>query len=109
MKTVLPDIIQDEIFCLSSRVSDVVIDHLCSDIEQFEFVIRNVTNYDCSIIIDLVRESQDSIPHTHVNLRIDRIFRIFEITAEYGDEMVLPRIGDWDGTLDYLEKLSNGI
>lgn len=101
--TVLPGAIHDEIFCLSSKTSDVVIDYLCSDIEQLGYVTRNVENYDCSIIIDFERQG------IQANLRIDRIYKTFEVVARYEDETILPRIGGWDDALDYLEKLSNGM
>jgi len=103
LKTVLPDAIHEEIFCLSSKTSDIVIDYLCADIERLGFVTRKVNNYDCSIIIDFARQG------THANLRIDRIYKTFEVVARHGDVVILPRIGGWNDILDYLQKLSNGM
>jgi hypothetical protein len=100
LKSVLPDTIQDEIFRLSSRVNDVAIDYLCSELEHFGYIVSNVQNYDCSVIIDLSNEDTD------INLRVDRIFKTFEIVAKCCDEIILPYIGDWEGVLNYLSKVS---
>ena len=109
LKTALPSTILDEIFCLSAKTNDVVIDYLCLDIEQYGYVTQNVDNYDCSIIIDLICEKYGDPSYIHANLRVDRIYKTFEVVATYGDQTILPRIGDWSGILDYLEKLSNGM
>lgn len=96
LKSVLPDTILDEIFHLSSRVNDVAIDYLCSDLEQCGYNVSDVHNFDCSIIIDL---KADGIC---ANVRIDRIFRTFEVVAKTADYTILPRNGDWGGVLEYL-------
>ncbi len=103
LKSVLPDVIQDEIFRLSSRVNDVAIDYLCADLEHCGYSVRNVHNFDCSVIIDL--ECTAIVDDIQVNIRIDRITRSFEIVARKADYTILPRQTDWNGILEYLIQL----
>ena len=102
---VLPEIILDEIFCLSNQVNDVIIDHLCSDIEQCGYAIRNILNLDCSIIFKATANIDSEIV---VEIRIDRIFRTFEVVGRTSDFTVLPINGSWDDILIYLQKLVDG-
>jgi len=107
LKSVLPNVIQDEIFRLSSRVNDVAIDYLCADLEQCGYSVRNVHNFDCSVIIDLeclvaTVELADGI---QANVRIDRISRSFEVVAKKANYTILPRQTDWNGVLEYLTQL----
>ena len=96
LKSVLPNTILDEIFHLSSRVNDIVIDYLCSDLEQCGYNVRNVHNFDHSIIIDL------EVAGIYANVRIDRILKTFEVVAKVSDYTILPRNSDWNGILEYL-------
>ena len=103
MLSTLPDNIKNEIFTLSSIVGDVVIDYLCGILEDLDYVITSVDNYDSALIIHLKCES------IIAELRIDRILRQFEIAARYADYTIWPRCGSWGDILEYLMRLRAGM
>ena len=93
---VLPQVILDEIFNLSCRISDVSLTHLYEELEKFGCVVTNSENYDASVIIYFKRAADDDHAALDGELRIDRIHRNFELAARYGEQTIFPVLGNWD-------------
>lgn len=98
----LPQLIADELFDLRHRPSDQAIDHLCDELHKFRLTVTHVDNYDLVIVINF------TLPRGIGEIRLDRLTRMFEITAVNDNYTYLPRKGDWPMVEQCLSQLNDG-
>ncbi len=98
----LPMVVAHEIFDLRHKPNDIVLSHLFDDIENLGIQIRNHVDYDHAIVIVFHRPGDHPI---HGEIRVDRIRRIFDVSAKIDGAVVLPASGEWELVLEYLQKL----
>jgi len=96
----LPNIISAELFNIQFRVSDVAIEHICSKIEEYQYVVGEVQNLDHAIYIDFGTGTAKG------QLRIDRMAKSFEICVSADGITVLPTSGSWSDVTAYLDEVS---
>jgi hypothetical protein len=100
----LPKPILDELFNLHHRAGDMVIQHLCEDVESLGCTVYRVENNDASL--DLKFREDDK--HIDGDIRIDRLFRLFTVCVRVGDATFLPASGDWITVRRYVDGILNG-
>lgn len=97
----LSDTILNELFNVQYQVNDVVLDHVSEELSRLGFKVLAVKNYDCAIYFMFNRLGVSG------ELRVDRVFRCFEISAVKDDHTYATRRGDWTDMkrcLDILRK-----
>lgn len=98
---ILAKSISDELFNLEHRANDIILNHLFDDVENQGFTISHYINYDHAIVIIFVDDN------TEGEIRVDRVRKIFDISATCNSITVMPISGDWDLILQYLQKLKS--
>ena len=76
----IPDAVIEDIFDISYKASDVLIDHISDVLEDHGFVVGDVDNYDASIYIDFSLPGID-IADLDGQLIIRRMDKVFEVAA----------------------------
>ncbi len=99
------DVILGEIFNLCYRVSDVAIEYLCDELEKCGCIVSHHDNFDSSVFLYFQRSADETHPVLEGELRVDRIYKRFEISAKYGNETIMPASGDWNLVMEYLQKI----
>ena len=98
----LPQIILDELFNLAKRIDDVVIDHICSILEEdYRYNIMQINNNDLAITIIFHNT------YSECELRIDRLACRFELSARHCGYTYIPVTGDWELVLKCLDELNS--
>lgn len=98
----LPEPIAKELYDIRYIASDMVVAYICESIERLLYAITNITNNDLAITVAF---NNDSV---QCELRIDRIYRQFELTLHDGVYMYIPiRTADWGDIMTCLTRFSN--
>lgn len=97
---VLPGPVLTEIFDLRHKPSDVALGHLLDDLDDLGLVVRGSRNYDHAIVVEFYRQGDHPVEG---EVRIDRIRRVFDVSAMVDGAVVLPASGGWDLVLEYLQ------
>ena len=98
----LPNQIIKELFTVKYKVSDIVVDHIIEELNRFNCIPTNISDYDTSIIIEFGKIGDFPIEG---ELRIDRLNKQFEICAFSQGNTFLPAYGDWHIIEEYLNQL----
>jgi len=98
----IPQVLLDELFNLSSINNDIIIDHICNIIEDYGYNITLINNHDLAITI-IFNNINDKC-----ELRIDRLACRFELSAKHYGHTYIPMTGDWELILQCLNELSIG-
>ncbi len=100
---VLPKPVLGEIFDLRHKPSDVALGHLFDDLDDLGLIVRSSHNYDHAIVVHFSKPGDHPLQG---EIRIDRIRRVFDVSAMVDGVVVLPASGEWDLVLEYLQKLT---
>lgn len=80
-------------------------DHIYDALSRYGCIPSDTQNFDTSIIVYFTRPRDAVFPLLDGELRIDRIYRNFEISAKFGDEIILPIVGQWEKVEAFLQKI----
>jgi hypothetical protein len=102
----------EDLFDLSYKVDEMILDYLCDEISQSGFEISSIENLDSSIYVEFYSPIMEKYS-VNGTIRIDRMSKQFEVTAQLNcqDDCLITyagsRTSEFDGVLKYLHLLYN--
>lgn len=99
----LPPAIYNELYCLDSPLSDIVIDYFIEELTKYNIAVVQVINCDVIIYFDFI------LGDVKGELKIDRMDNFFQIHAQSPEGIYIPACGDWTNISHFLKGLSINI
>lgn len=93
----LPLVIDEEIFDLRHRVSDMALNHLTEDLDNLGLTVSGYEDMDHALILNVYQDDFKA------EIRVDRIRRCFDVQAIPAEGFCMPASGDWLVVIEYLE------
>lgn len=101
LNIMLPQIIATDLFNnYQRRIGEMTVGYLTEELLTLGYCVTDVRDYDMAIVFDL------SSSAAYGMLRIDRIYKEFEITVIINGLTVLPCRGTWHDVIEYLTTIN---
>lgn len=95
----LPVHICTELYNLSAKIGDSVLQYIVEEFEQYNLYVYHITDNGLTVTLKFHNNYIDG------ELYINRVDKEFEIMAIAGEWTILPMRGNWDIIEQYLAKL----
>jgi hypothetical protein len=93
--------IYDEIFNLKYKTGDMAIEFIIDEFCSHDLHVYNIEDNDLAVTFHAKNK------HCRIELRIDRLNKVFDIVAQKDGWTIFPTRGDWNIIEAFLDKLTS--